>query len=123
MEFFKLIDVNTSEKQLHNTINKYNIERLCESMFIIEDHERKTKVGTAWGEFTLSREEIKGGVRFALLECPNAIAWTITFGYPPDRGKIVLHLTINRQQKALEFVKEIEEFMDEWEKGIRNLIL
>jgi hypothetical protein len=57
--------------------------------------------------------EIKGGVRFSLLECPNALCWTITTGYPPDRNSIIIHLTINRTKKQEEFIDEINEFLDD----------
>lgn len=77
------------------------------------------KVGCLWGEFTLRRDKIKGGIRYSMLECPNALAWTITTGYPPAREKVVIHLTINREKKKKEFVDEINEFLDGWEAGMK----
>ena len=35
-------------------------------------------------------------------------------------NKIVIHLTINRNQKPTEFVEEIQEFLDEWINGLTN---
>jgi hypothetical protein len=61
----------------------------------------------------LSRTEIKGGIRFALLECPNALCWTTTTGFPPEPESIIIHLTINRQQTNQEFIEEIEGFLDD----------
>jgi hypothetical protein len=55
-----------------------------------------------------------------MLDCPNALAWTITCGYPPTRDKIVIHLTINREQKPQEFIEEINEFLDGWMKGLEE---
>ena len=75
----------------------------------------------------MSRSEIKGGIRFALLACPNALCWTITTGFPPEPESIVIHLTINRQQINQEFVEEIDEFQKPvffghyWLKGEPNL--
>ena len=63
-----------------------------------------------------------GGVRFALLDCPNALAWTITTGYPPAREKIVIHLTINRERKPQEFIEEIEQFLKDLETGLENFL-
>lgn len=57
-------------------------------------------IGGMWGEFTLRRDHIMGGARFSMLDCPNALAWTFTTGYPPDRDKLVVHLTINREINA-----------------------
>jgi hypothetical protein len=66
----------------------------------------------------LSRNEIKGGVRFALVECPNALTWSITTGYPPKKEQIILHLTINRMEIDQNFMEEINEFIDDWEIGL-----
>ena len=65
-----------------------------------------------------SYDKIKGGVRFTLIDCPNALSWTITTGFPPERNKIILHATINRTQKPDEFIEEVDEFLDEWDTGL-----
>ena len=46
--------------------------------------------------------------------------WTITYGFKPDREKIVLHCTINRTEIKDEFLEEINEFLDEWQEGLEN---
>ena len=66
------------------------------------------------------RDEIMGGVRFSMLDCPNALAWTVTSGYPPARESVVIHLTINRERKQQEFVDEIHQFMDDLEMGLKS---
>jgi hypothetical protein len=71
------------------------------------------EIGGIWGEYTLNRAVIKGGIRFSLVECPNALCWTITTGYPPERNSVVVHLTINRKRKHPEFLEEIEEFLED----------
>ena len=58
-------------------------------------------------------EILKQGLRFALVECPNALTWTITTGIHPDPDAIVIHLTINRQQQNEAFIEEIEAFLDD----------
>ncbi len=60
----------------------------------------------------------KAGVRFTLLDCPNALSWTITTGFSPEKNKIVVHCTINRTEKPTEFIEEINEFLNEWEAGL-----
>ena len=52
-------------------------------------------------------------MRFALVECPNALAWTITTGIKPDPDVIVIHLTINRKEQTVDFIQEIESFLDD----------
>ena len=76
-----------------------SIDRLpeyCPTIFIEEYRGEQAEIGTVWGMFNLHRQEIQGGVRFALTNCPNAFAWTITTGFPPAQDRIVIHCTINR---------------------------
>jgi len=122
MEFFRIIDRQVTETVIQANINPTSLEDFTESMFFLEDINTNFLGGTLWGEFTISYDKINGGVRFTLLDCPNALSWTITTGYPPEREKIVMHCTINRIQKSEEFVEEIKEFMDEWETGLLNKI-
>ena len=121
MEFFKIIDVNTSEKEIQTKINLSTLDSFLSNMFVLEKtSEYSSHIGSIWGEFTLKYDRIKGGVRFYLVECPNAFTWTITTGYPPERDKVVLHLTINRKRKGQKFIDEINDFIAEWERGIVN---
>ena len=120
MEFFRIIDKQASESQIQSKIHPKSIEEFTESMLFLESVETNFLGLTLWGEFNISYDKINGGVRLALLDCPNALSWTITAGFPPEKDKIVLHCTINRSEKPVEFIEEIEEFMDEWEKGITS---
>jgi hypothetical protein len=112
MEFFRIVNVKTSEDHLQKSLTLNNLDEISTEIFNLEvSSDRVSSVGGIWGEFTLSRSKIKGGIRFALLECPNALCWTITTGFPPKPELVVIHLTINRQQKNQEFVEEVEEFL------------
>lgn len=121
MEFFRIIDKQATEKILQDKINPESLENFTESMFFLEDYDTNFLGGTLWGEFNISYDKIKGGVRFTLLDCPNALSWTITTGFSPEKTKIVIHCTINRTRKPDEFVEEIDEFLDEWETGLNNM--
>ena len=121
MEFFKIIDVKTDENEIQKRIGLSSLGEFVTSIFVLETQsEERARIGGVWGEFTLKRDRIKGGVRFYLIECPNALTWTITTGYPPERDKIVLHLTINRTEKERKFLDEIDDFIEEWADGIFN---
>jgi hypothetical protein len=114
MEFFRISKVKTTEQLIQQHIHLGNLENISTELFGLGAPEGdELAIGGLWGEFTLSRSSIKGGVRFALLECPNALCWTVTTGYPPERDAIVIHLTINRQRKQPEFIEEIHEFLDD----------
>ena len=120
MEFFKIINKQVSEAIIQSKITPETLENFTESTFLLNDLKPNFEGATLWGEFEISYDQIKGGVRFTLLDCPNALSWTITTGYPPHRDKIILHATINRTQKPDEFLAELQEFLSEWENGLRT---
>jgi uncharacterized protein YozE (UPF0346 family) len=121
MEFFRIIDKQVSQEIIQDKIYPKSIDEFTESMMFLEDNNNDFKGLTLWGEFIISYDKINGGVRFTLVDCPNALSWTITTGFPPERNKIVIHATINRTQKPEEFLEEIHEFLDEWESGLNSL--
>jgi len=120
MEFFRVVDKLVTPTIIQDKILPENIDQFTETMLFLENCNSDFKGETLWGEFLISYHKINGGVRFTLLDCPNALAWTITTGFPPERNKIMLHCTINRTQKQAEFVEEIDEFLDEWVAGLTN---
>jgi hypothetical protein len=114
MEFFRIIKAKTQDKNIQGELTFEHLELMSNEIFIIGDQNKtEANIGGIWGEFTLTRTPIKGGLRFALVECPNALAWTITTGFPPDPEAVVIHLTINRQQQKEAFIEEIEAFLDD----------
>ncbi len=114
MEFFRTIKISTDEQKIKNTLVFESLELMSSELFLLEAlNDSQAKIGSLWGEFTLGRQAIKGGLRFSLLECPNALSWTITTGYEPAPDAIMVHLTINRTEKDQEFLEEIKEFLDD----------
>lgn len=118
MEFFRIVEVSSNEQELQNQLKLQDLESFCESVFPLDSGSEVCTIGGMWGEFTLRREKIMGGLRFSMLDCPNALAWTITTGYPPAREKVVIHLTINRERKQEAFVEEIQLFLDDLVEGL-----
>src|SRR5210317_1221101 len=114
MEFFRIIKLKTQDKTIQDELTIENLEFISNEIFVIGDqNNNEADIGGIWGEFTLTRTLINGGLRFALVECPNALAWTITTGILPDPDAIVIHLTINRQKQKESFIEEIEEFLND----------
>ena len=100
MEFFRKITLKTTEEQIQNSLTLSNLSEISNEIFNLNDpNDQVANIGGIWGEFTLIRSEIRGGIRFALLECPNALCWTITAGFPPDTESVIIHLTINQQKR------------------------
>ena len=120
MEFFRVIKLKTEESEIRKRLDFHNLESMSNELFLLEIiNKNHAQIGSLWGEFTLQRTVIKGGLRFALLECPNALAWTITTGYDNDEGFVMIHLTINRKEKTQEFIDEINEFRDDHSKLLK----
>ena len=118
MEFFRIIDKQVTQEIIQEKITPLSLESFTETMFLIESKEDYFEGVTLWGEFQITYHKINGGLRFTLLDCPNAFVWTITTGYPPESHKIMLHCTINRTQQQEEFITQIQEFLNEWEVGL-----
>ena len=114
MEFFRIVDSRSTEEELIERLSLDKLEQITNEFILLEAKSlNEALIGGIWGEFTLNRQIIKGGLRFSLVECPNALTWTVTTGYPPSRDSIVIHLTINRDRKQQEFLDEIELFLDD----------
>ena len=122
MEFFEIVDIRITETAIQENLTLGNLEAFCESIFPLDENSEVCLTGGMWGEFTVRRDLIMGGVRFSMLNCPNALAWTITTGYPPARDKVVIHLTINRVRKKEEFVQEMLLFLEDLRSGIASYL-
>jgi hypothetical protein len=122
MEFFRIANVQTTEELIQNKMTLEKLEEWTNELILLDPPEgRAASIGGIWGEFTLSRDEVKGGLRFALVECPNALAWTVTTGYPPARESIVIHMTINRERKQPDFLEDIYDFLDDYVKCLEKV--
>ena len=123
MEFFRTINIQTDEQKIKNTFDLNSLELMSSQLFLLEPlSNSRAEIGSLWGEFTLTRQEIKGGLRFSLLECPNALAWTITTGYEPAPDSIIVHLTINRTEKGHDFLEEIEDFLNDHSDCLKHTL-
>ena len=123
MEFFRTVDIHTTEQIIQEAFILEKLEEMTNELVLLDQiDDTSAAIGGIWGEFTIERSTINGGLRFALKECPNALAWTITTGYPPTINSIVIHLTLNRTEKEKDFIEEVEEFLDDHSKRIHSYL-
>ncbi len=123
MEFFRTVDIPTTEQIIQEVFILEKLEEMTNELVLLDQiDDNSAAIGGIWGEFTLERSTINGGLRFVLKECPNALAWTITTGYPPAINSVVIHLTLNRMEKAKVFIEEVEEFLDDHGKCIYSYL-
>ena len=120
MELYAKLPIVTHETFIQENITPESMDQFCESMFLLTTKNGTYKVGSMWGEFDLSYNKIKGGVRFSLLDCPNALAWTITTGYHEIKSEIQIHMIINRKDIKENFEEELKDFLNEWKTGLAS---
>ena len=122
MEFFQEVhrpDLAISDLKRLLTIN--NLSNLCASInSVLSQKENEADIYCIWGAFVVKREEIRYGVRFSLLDCPHALAWTITFDEVSQN--IVIHCTIDKKQEDQDFIDTIHGFVEDWSNGLKEAI-
>lgn len=122
MEFFEEIErQSVNIEALKDLLQISELPNYCRSIdSVISDNQDVGEIYCVWGQFNVSREVIKNGVRFALLDCPHAFAWTVT--YHEDRNMLVVHCTIDDREEDEEFIESINEFAADWSYGIGNAL-
>jgi len=119
MEFFKTINSPATEQELQQQLRVECLPHFCASIYEVIEHEKdQAEISMIWGLFKVRRECIRGGVRFTLPNCLNAVAWTITISPDEDANEITVHCTINRKQQDADFVESLVDFVEDWRKGL-----
>lgn len=122
MEFYAHLDKLLPYDILQQRLTIEGMPYFCASIDkVLESNNDHGRIYCIWGEFSVQRENINGGVRFTLPSCPNAVAWTITSGHAPNPQQTVIHFTINRPQHDQDFIDSIETFVADWQKGLQQL--
>ena len=118
MEFFEELERHGIDiRVLRDILQISALPEHCRSIDkVISDNHDSGEIYCVWGQFDISREEIRNGVRFALPDCPHAFAWTIT--YHQDRNMLVVHCTIDDREEDEDFIESIREFASDWGAGL-----
>jgi hypothetical protein len=120
MEFFEYADILTTQEEIRNKVSIDTLPFFCEEIDEVDAAEELGRViyFRHWGRFHLRQEDVMGGVRFSVPDCPNTLAWTVTTGYPPYPEKIVLHGTINRLAHDAEFIEATQALLATLKAGL-----
>lgn len=120
MEFFAFADVAATQDLIRRKVTLDTLPFFCEEIEAVEEAEQLGRViyFCQWGRFHIRSETVMGGVRFSVPDCPNALAWTVTTGYPPYPEKIVLHATINRTEHSHDFIGETQDLLTALQEGL-----
>ena len=122
MEFFSHAPCALTETQLQTAITGPLLAEYCASIDRVIDWKGESgEIYCLWGQFIVHREVIRGGLRFTLPECPNALAWTLTCGTDATSPSIQIHCTINRSTHEPEFIESLRMFVEDWRLGMARL--
>lgn len=119
MEFFSGTEKwDTSADALFQRLTLAALPDYCASIdkLLSQDSEEQGVIYCLWGQFRVTRQRIRNGVRFSLPDCPHALAWTITVD--ESRGGLTIHCTIDKVQEEEEFVASIRQFVEDWADGL-----
>lgn len=105
--------------RLKQSLTIPNLPSLCASISTAAARtENEGELYCLWGSFSVRRDEIRNGVRYALLECPHALAWTVTLD--EAREHVIIHCTIDKTHPDPEFAESIHAFVTDWTAGLRD---
>lgn len=122
MEFFEFANVATTQEAITKKVISKNLPFYCEEIEAVTDEGQRDLVVyfSHWGRFSIRSEEIMGGIRFSIPDCPNALTLSVTTGYPPHPDKIVIHSTINRTYHDNDFIEGIQSLIKALKSGLEK---
>lgn len=120
MEFFAEIhQPGIAIPFLKETLTIKSLPDLCASISTATAHtQNEGEMECLWGAFEVRRDEIRNGVRYALVDCPHALAWTVTLD--EAREHVTIHCTIDKAHVDVEFAESIRDFVTDWDRGLRG---
>ena len=122
MEFFREVHLAGLDiAHLKNVLTLGNLTRLCASISTTSPaNENEGDIYCLWGAFNVKREEIRFGVRYSLINCPHALAWTVTFD--ESSQNLIIHCTIDKADQDPEFIDSIHVFVSDWSNGMTQAL-
>lgn len=122
MEFFREVrHAGLDVAQLKNLLTIGNLTSLCASISMASSSsESEGEIYCVWGAFNVRRDEIRHGVRYALINCPHALAWTVT--YDDAQQHVIVHCTIDKADQDPEFIDSIHAFVSDWSSGMAQAL-
>ncbi len=120
MEFYATARAAAPASLLQRYVTVGNLARLCASIDrVLVDEGERGEIYCAWGQFRVTREVLRYGVRFSLPSCESALQWSITAARQ-EVGCVLVHLVLNRRDHDPEFIKVLNRFVDDWRQGLET---
>lgn len=121
MEFFQELELpNLNIDHMKELLTINSLPDFCSSIdTVLSEKGNEGEIYCVWGQFNIRREIIRYGIRFTLLNCPHALAWTIT--YNELKNEVVIHCTIDKKEQDKDFIDTIYEFVNDWKQGLHKV--
>ena len=120
MELFARAQVRIPEADLQRFIDVNNLPEWCASIeAVLSSQGSRGEIRTAWGEATIHRELINGGVRFSCPNNPHAMQWTISADAARP-AEVLVHLSTNRSAHDAEDQERMELLVADWRAGLED---
>lgn len=122
MEFFREVHrPGVGVGTLWNRLTIDDLPKLCASISSATPRcANEGEIYCVWGAFNVRRDQIRNGVRYALLDCPHALTWTVT--YDEARHALIVHCTIDKTDPDPEFAESIDAFVEDWSAGLSEAL-
>ena len=120
MEIFGRAQVRIPEGDLQRFIDVANLPEWCASIEeVLSTQGSRGEVRTTWGEATVHRELINGGVRFSCPNNPHAMQWSITANVAKP-SEVLIHLSTNRSTHEADEMERMELLVTDWRAGLED---
>lgn len=122
MEFFEIASASLTPELIRERVTIDALPDYCDEIDVLDEPEDLGRVVyfLQWGRYHIRRDLVMGGVRFWVPDCPNALAWTVTTGYPPSPDKVMLHATFNRPDHEPEFIEATKALLAAFKQGLER---
>ena len=119
MEIYGKAQVRISEGDIQRYIDVANLPEWCASIEeVLSTQGSRGEIRTIWGEATIHRELINGGIRFSCPNNPHAMQWSITVNSARP-AEVCLHLTTNCLAHDTEEKERLDHFVGDWVIGLQ----
>ena len=122
MEFLReLKETNLQASDLKEMLTISTLPKYCSSIeTVISDKGNEGEIYCLWGLFDIKRETIEHGVWFSLSSCPHDFAWTITHNQKTQ--EVIVRCTMDKEEDDKDFIESIDQFVTDWESGIKQAL-
>lgn len=117
MEWFCRVEPPLSQEEISARCRLRSLPEQCASIYKVENisaDRLSARIECVWGIFTVVFTPIRNGVRYTLVNCPNALQWTIT----TDGGGTLIHCSINQETTDSDFADSIQQLMEDFRLGL-----